>query len=46
LEFKPPAHVVRDERPDVMKRRRGVDEARSKGMKMVVMTWVEVTLRE
>lgn len=46
LEVRPPEQVVREERPEVRKRRRGVGERRSRGMKMWVVTWVEVTLRE
>jgi hypothetical protein len=46
LEFKPAAQVVRDERPEVMKRSRGVGDASSSGMKSVVMTCVDVTLTE
>jgi hypothetical protein len=46
LEFRPPAQLDREERPEVIKRRRGVDEARSRGMKVDVKTWVDVTLSE
>lgn len=46
MEVRPPEQVVREERPEVRKRRRGVGERRSRGMKMWVVTWVEVTLRE
>jgi hypothetical protein len=46
LEFSPPEQVVRELRPEVMKRRRGEEEARSRGMKIVVKTCVEVTFSE
>jgi hypothetical protein len=46
LELRPFAQLDREERPEVIKRRRGVDEARSRGMNVDVKTWVEVTLRE
>jgi hypothetical protein len=45
-EILPEEAVVRDERPEEMKRRRGVREARRSGMNVVVRTWVEVTLTE
>jgi hypothetical protein len=46
LEFRPPEQVVRDDKPDVTKSRRGLFDLRSRGMKIWVMTWVDVTLRE
>lgn len=42
----PFAAVFRDERPEVTKSRRGEEEARSNGMKVVVTTCVLVTLTE
>jgi hypothetical protein len=44
LELRPPEQVEREERPEVMKSRRGLGEERSRGMNVWVKTWVEVTL--
>jgi hypothetical protein len=44
LEVWPPEAVVKEERPEVTKSKRGEDDLRSRGMKAVVKTWVLVTL--
>jgi hypothetical protein len=46
-DWSPEEQVVRDERPEVMKRRRGVvEDLRRRGMKVWVKTWVLVTFME
>lgn len=42
----PEEQVVREERPEVMKMRRGEGDSRRRGMKVWVKAWVEVTFRE
>jgi hypothetical protein len=46
LEFNPLAQLVSEDSPDVTNSRRGLAERRSRGMKMCVITCVEVTLSE
>lgn len=45
-EILPEEQLVREERPEVTKSRRGVLEARRSGMKVEVKTWVLVTFTE